>query len=78
MDRTSLYCSSEHLITFELGQAQLVGSTAFCTLAGTDLTFYLHYVKAPVITAMLLQTVKLDTCFSASIVSFVRSVKIYY
>ena len=34
MDRTSLYCSSEHLILFEMGEAQLVGPTAFCTLTG--------------------------------------------
>ena len=30
--RTSLYCSSEYLIIFEMGNAQLVDSTAFCTL----------------------------------------------
>jgi len=33
-DRTSLYCSSEYLILFESGEAQLIGPTAFCTLAG--------------------------------------------
>ena len=33
-DRTSLYCSSEYLITFEMGDVQFVGPTAFCTLTG--------------------------------------------
>ena len=33
-DRTSLYCGSEYLIVFEMRNAQLVGSTAFCTMAG--------------------------------------------
>jgi len=33
-DRTSLYCSSKYLIIFEMGNVQLVGPTAFCTLTG--------------------------------------------
>jgi len=33
-DRTSLYCSSEYLIVFEMGEVQAAGPTAFCTLAG--------------------------------------------
>jgi len=56
-DRTSLYCSSEYLIVFEMRNAQLVDSTAFCTLAGLW-HFLPAIVKAPIIWILLLWTVK--------------------
>ena len=54
-DRTSLYCSSEYLIVFEMEEVQAAGPTAFCTLAGLCCSWLLPAnVKAPI----MLQTVK--------------------
>jgi len=68
-DRTSLYCSSEYLIVFEMGEVQTAGPTAFCTLTGLWCSWLLpaeitdHIFKHGLPQFLICVGVIINTCF---------------